>query len=799
MRWWQRAALLGAAAGFAVMLAWLGRPGRPAGPVGGPAEARPGRRILLVGLDGADWRIADPLIRQGRLPHLARLREQGAWGSARAMTPVLSPLLWTTIATGTTPDQHGIIDFLVPDPSGRGRIPVSSASRRVPALWSYFTAFGRSSDVVAWWATWPAEPVIGRMVSDRVAYSLFDVDVPAEGTGLTWPDSLHQEVLSLFVSDAAVPDDLLMGIAEVGRGELAAARARLAAAGPGALREPLSHLIRILSGTMTYHAVAMKLLRSGQADFTAVYYQGIDEVCHRFIHFAPPRMEGVSERDVARFGRVVERFYELQDRLLGELLAAAAPETLVMVISDHGFASGPDRIEGRTADIEGQPARWHRRHGIALVHGPGAARGAELGSVQLVDVAPTLLAAAGLPIPDSLPGRMLTAAFDPSFVQAHPERRVASASLPASVSAGRPAPGAEPGSAAMMETLRSLGYVGGTGTESGVAGSPAPVFPTAHQNMAGVHLAAGDLERAEPEIAAALRMAPSSRTALAQMFELRLRQGRHDEAIAAARRLLAVCPPDEPGTRLLARISEAFLLAGRGEEGVALMQEEREKGRWRAGGAEARLRLEAKQADRARTLARETLARDPLDESAMAALVQAARLDGGVASLRPELEAALARRPESVMHLNWLSLAAMEAGDLDGAEELLERALDVHPDHGGTMANLGALHLRRQRADRAVPLLARAVELNPRNVECRVNLGTAWAIRGRYAEAIREFAAVERAGHRLPAVRNALARAFLESGDRPSARRWLEASLELDPSQEPARRLLAGLEAGDSD
>ena len=74
-----------------------------------------GAKVAIIGLDGADWDFALPMIRRGELPNLARLRREGAYGKMRTNTPPLSPLLWTTIATGKSPDIHGINDFLVLD------------------------------------------------------------------------------------------------------------------------------------------------------------------------------------------------------------------------------------------------------------------------------------------------------------------------------------------------------------------------------------------------------------------------------------------------------------------------------------------------------------------------------------------------------------------------------------------------------------------------------------------------------------------------------------------------------------
>ena len=118
----------------------------------------PPHRILLVGWDGADWNIIDPLLAAGELPHLASLLDMGTRHRLRTVTPVLSPVVWTSMATGTQPEKHGIIDFLAVDPSSGARVPVTSNLRQMPAFWTLLARRELSVGVVAWWATWPAEP-----------------------------------------------------------------------------------------------------------------------------------------------------------------------------------------------------------------------------------------------------------------------------------------------------------------------------------------------------------------------------------------------------------------------------------------------------------------------------------------------------------------------------------------------------------------------------------------------------------------------------------------------------------------
>jgi hypothetical protein len=89
------------------------------------------KRILLVGWDAADWKVITPLLDAGQLPCLERVINQGVMGNLTTLAPILSPMLWTSIATGKRADKHGILGFIEPDPrSGKFR-PIASTSRRV--------------------------------------------------------------------------------------------------------------------------------------------------------------------------------------------------------------------------------------------------------------------------------------------------------------------------------------------------------------------------------------------------------------------------------------------------------------------------------------------------------------------------------------------------------------------------------------------------------------------------------------------------------------------------------------------
>jgi len=520
-------------------------------------SAAPARRrslehpIVLIGLDGADWQVAEPLIEAGRLPVFAKLRREGAWGHLRSSMPMLSPLLWTTAATGKTPDAHGIVDFLVPDPASGKKVPITSGFRRVKALWNIMGEAGLYSTFVAWWATFPAEAIQGEIVSDRVAYSLFEVDSPAKaGSGLVFPESLWAGTASRIVDAGTISAQELAGLAQVGEADVESARQALKAGSSGATKDRLAHLMKIVASTRTYHAIALDRISAGQPDLLAVYYQGIDEVSHRFAHCSPPAMPLCPPADAARFGGTVAAFYEFQDRLLGELLGALDPSSRIIVLSDHGFRNGGDRPADIAPDIDGKPAKWHRPYGVAAIMGPGVAPG-RLDTVTLLDIAPTVLRLAGLALAEDMPGHPLV---DPD-APASPRPAIASYEAPGGrVVAANLAEDRDAGQEEMLENLRSLGYIGEAGEterapEGGAvvedAGTPGTV--TAHTNVGSLHLQKGEIQEAEAEFRAALAIAPAYVPALMGMAEVRTRQNRLDEALTYTGRALGAPRQAEPG------------------------------------------------------------------------------------------------------------------------------------------------------------------------------------------------------------------------------------------------------------
>ena len=121
-------------------------------------------RVLCLGLDGADYDLVCKLLAQGRLPTLAGLSRQGAFGALRSTIPAFTPTAWSSFLTGLNPGGHGIFAFTSNPNRGGGRLE-NAASRAGAPLWRYLGAAGIRSAFVTVPFTHPPEPLSGIIVT----------------------------------------------------------------------------------------------------------------------------------------------------------------------------------------------------------------------------------------------------------------------------------------------------------------------------------------------------------------------------------------------------------------------------------------------------------------------------------------------------------------------------------------------------------------------------------------------------------------------------------------------------------
>ncbi len=383
------------------------------------------RKVLLIGWDGADWKVASPLVDAGKMPNLQQLIDTGVMGNISTLYPVLSPMLWTSIATGKRAHKHGIHGFAEPDASTNTVRPITNLGRKCKAIWNILNQNGKRCNVVGWWPSNPAEPINGVMVSNHFQIAPGrpadnqgarpadkQADRPSHDQWPLRPGTIHPRRLADQLSKFRVhpreiePEQILPFIPDAAKIDQQKDKRITAVA-------------KTLAECSSVHAVATAIMQHEPWDFMAVYYDAIDHFSHGFMKFHPPREAWVPEADFELYRNVMETCYRFHDLMLGVLLNLAGPDTTVILLSDHGFH--PDHLRPQMISNEpAGPADEHRQFGMLVLNGPGIQQDELVFGASLLDITPTILTLYGLPIGRDMDGKPLLSALDdataPEFI-----------------------------------------------------------------------------------------------------------------------------------------------------------------------------------------------------------------------------------------------------------------------------------------------------------------------------------------------------------------------------------------------
>jgi Flp pilus assembly protein TadD len=499
-------------------------------------QSRRRGRLVVLGLDACDWDLVDELVARGLMPNVGRLIRRGASAVDTIPAPLISPVVWTTIATGVPPEVHGVLDFLEPDPAGGVR-PVTSASRQAPALWEMLAAAGRSTATIGWWATFPAHaPPGGSVYSDRLTEQLLGLS--ARVPSLADPPAADAAAQALALHARDVTPAMLAPFLAVSAHELAAALAK-----QNAWDDPIGGLAKLAAATLTVERLTRRELDSG-TQVVLAYLEGTDTVGHLYGAYRAPALPIVDPRLAPRFGPIVDRYYHQVDGWIGEVAAALGPADTLVLVSDHGFRWGADRPRVASGAHTATAVMWHRPEGFFLAAGPRVRVTSTRERMGVLDVAPSLLALAGAPpaaeMPGHVPDWLLAVAVRPepavNYAELLPRPTVATVELP-------PAARAEE-----LAKLRALGYLaGGEGTtpqppaaqQPGAEGEPPIVAPGPKtdraearrlNNLAISQASSGEKAAAEETFKKAIAADPTYASAYYSLSVLLRKQDRLDEA-----------------------------------------------------------------------------------------------------------------------------------------------------------------------------------------------------------------------------------------------------------------------------
>lgn len=774
-------------------------------------------RVLLLGLDGADWNVVDPLIAAGRMPHLAELIRSGVRARMRTIAPMLSPVVWTSMATGVVPARHGILDFVATTATEGERVPVTATQRRVKALWTILSDNGVRVGIVGWWATWPAETVNGFIVSDRVAQQIFGAAAAGRGerAGKVYPVDADATVIAETTAPESVAAaDLAPFMRLPAEGtELPAAQAKL-----------IDDFKTLYASGRTYIDSAVALAARYRPDFLAVYLEGTDTVGHLFMPFAPPPLPGIDADAQQRFAHVVGAYYAHADGLLGRLIDAYRPTT-VIVASDHGFRTGDNRPLTESRIGYGAAADWHRKYGILVLNGPAFRHGVTLDEASVLDLTPTVLRLFGLPVGEDMDGRPVSEAFDPEWVAAHGEQYIptweATATTQSTPATGQGrAPGAPsatnaPGAVTRVEIagtvtgsqdgegdrerlqrLQDLGYIGGgetrgakgAGASRGLKSGPGVVgveTANAHNNRGTILYSEGKWDEAIHEFEQAMTSNEDLTIARLNIARAYYRKKDYARSEAILREHLLRQPRSKEAENLLGGLAldQGLLDEAEAHFRKALSYEPNFTDARNSLGLllEKRGRHEDALAEFERVVKVDPEYAEGYNNIGVV-LKNSGRLDEAVAAFRH----AIAADPDFAGAYSNLGLILQDHHDEAAAEEQFRSAVRRNPGGAAERDNLGGLLIRMGRLDEARVVLEKAITLDPGYASAHNNLG---AVLGRLGKPDEEIACYRKAIALDPtsaAAHHNLGLALLNSGAAEEGEREMKQALAANPTYAPA-------------
>lgn len=298
-----------------------------------PVPHRPasGTKVVLIGWDGATWDLIDPLLADGRMPNLEKLTQGAHRAKLRTLPTMLSPQIWSTMATGCTPDVHGMLDFAY-----------KQENFKVGRIWDRLKSDGRTFGLCGWYFTWPPDPGIkstdfiipGRYApDDQVFPPKYTFYRQVESWVKTGERKGFRTGIRSYISAGVRAwrhgirlSTLRMGAAEVLGRKLTDRR------------ELDDHWrARRISVSLQGDLFA-ELLRTRSPEFAAVLFTQVDHVSHKYWKYmVPAEFPNVDPADATKYGGVIENIYAECDKALGKILASIPEDADVLMVSDHGF------------------------------------------------------------------------------------------------------------------------------------------------------------------------------------------------------------------------------------------------------------------------------------------------------------------------------------------------------------------------------------------------------------------------------------------------------------------------------
>ena len=265
--------------------------------------------VIVIGIDGAEPRLMEKWIREGYLPSIGEIINEGTGLCHLASTAnAMSPSAWTTFRTGLNPGRHGIFYFLDKVP---GKYKICYSLDKISSLksfWKYAGEYGKKIAVLHFPLGYPAEGINGIEVSGWLSPSM-------QSDGFTYPPSLAQNIID------QVPEFKIhwpfKELLNIGRYE-----------------EALELKLKSIKAKSKLHRL---LLNNGNWDLVIVVFEEVDQLQHFFWHFMDKNHPKYKKSTKSKLKEAILSAYIAIDKAIGDLKRLFGKDSRYIFLSDHGF------------------------------------------------------------------------------------------------------------------------------------------------------------------------------------------------------------------------------------------------------------------------------------------------------------------------------------------------------------------------------------------------------------------------------------------------------------------------------
>lgn len=390
------------------------------------------KNVIVLGIDGMDWFLTAEMLREERMPSLAAMLMRSATGEITAELPVLPDAGWTRLSRGRDLSEDEIGRLA---PTGAGVLYGVT-----PTLAEIVEAEGGDAVVVGWPGTWPAAWGDGPLAAPfaPVVESHETALAPAHlagDAGLSTSDELRRRAAAVIARNESECEGEFTQLIFDGEPH------------DGMWREHLLAARWAMLSDLVTADLAASLIAEEEPDLALVCLSGLDAVGHRFISPAMPDFFPDLPEEYLAYGDVLPNYYTFVDRMIERFRRLMNEDTVLIVCSTYGTHPAADAPGISGAHTEGPP-------GVLVVRGRNFQRPQRAVALTAYDLAPSILALLGMPIPTDMDGRVLTEILPRGFTEAYP--LVYRGRTPEPASAEEPGQLAETARAAVGERLDLL-------------------------------------------------------------------------------------------------------------------------------------------------------------------------------------------------------------------------------------------------------------------------------------------------------------------------------------------------------